>query len=80
MTPVNNKSLLAFIFGQMEKLDAKEIDNETAKSQANLSKQANNALKYELDRANTIMKLKQHNKENTDTLELRNVESKNFES
>ena len=64
----------------MEKLDAKEIDNETAKSQANLSKQANNALKYELDRANTIMKLKQHNKENTDTLELRNVESKNFES
>ena len=46
MTPVNNKSMLAFIFLQMEKLDNNEIDVQTASAQANLAKQANNALMY----------------------------------
>jgi hypothetical protein len=79
MKPVNSKSLLAFVFGQMEKLEKNEIDNETAKSQANLAKQANNLLKYELDRANTLIKIKQHNSLSGDNIELRNIESKNFE-
>lgn len=79
MKPVNSKSLLAFTFGQMEKLDKGEIDNEQAKSQANLIKQANNLLKYELDRAKTQMKLTEHNAIYKDGSMLRNIESKNFE-
>jgi hypothetical protein len=79
MKPVNSKSLLAFVFGQMEMLEKNEIDTETAKSQANLAKQANNLLKYELDRANTLIKIKNHNSLSGDNVELRNIESRNFD-
>ena len=81
MKPVNNKSLLGFIFDQMEKLDKKEISVDDAKAQANLSKQANNALRYELDRSNLLMKLDAHNALNTTKtkIELREAESKNFD-
>jgi len=77
MKPTNNKSLLHFIFNQMEKLDKKEIEVDEAKTQALLAKQANNALKYELDRANVEMKLAEHNRE-TARIDLRNVEGSNF--
>lgn len=77
MTPTNNKSLLHFIFGQMEKLDNKEIDIDQAKSMALLAKQANNSLKYELDRANVQMKLAEHNLDRI-RIDLRNAESSNF--
>lgn len=79
MKPVNSKSLLAFVFGQMEKLDSNEIDIQQASAQANLVKQANNLLKYELDRAKVLMQLGEHNKEYNNNLELREIESKNFE-
>lgn len=79
MTPVNNKSLLAFLFNQMEKLDSKEIDVEQAKAQANLAKQINNSMKYELDLAKTKIELSEHNKKSNENIELRNIESKNFE-
>jgi len=79
MTPVNNKSLIAFIFDQMEKLDSEKITVEQAKAQANLAKQVNNAMKYELDLVNTKMKIAEHNNTSTTKIELRNVESKNFE-
>ena len=79
MTPVNNKSLLHFIFDQMEKLDSGVIDVEKAKAQANLSKQANNALRYELDRAKTKMNLTVHNRQYSDNVELREAETKNFD-
>lgn len=79
MTPVNNKSMLAFIFGQMDKLDRNEIDVQTAAQQANLAKQANNALRYELDRSKVLMELAKHNAIYKDGLDLRNVESKPFE-
>jgi hypothetical protein len=77
MTPTNNKSLLHFIFNQMEKLDKKEIDIDEAKTQSLLAKQANNALKYELDRANVQMKLAEHNRD-TARVDLRNAEGSNF--
>ena len=32
MKPVNNKSLLAFLFDQMDQLNSKTIDVETAKA------------------------------------------------
>ena len=80
MNPTNNKVLFHFLFSQMEKLDKKEIDTETAKAQANLGKQVNNAMKYELDRANMKIKISQHNKENNDNIMLRELEGKNFEN
>ena len=79
MTPVNNKSLIAFLFDQMEKLDSNTIDVEQAKAQANLAKQVNNAMKYELDLASTKMKVAEFNKTNDLKVEIRNAESKNFE-
>ncbi len=79
MQPINNKSLLHFIFDQMEKLDQKEIDNNQARSQAQLAKQANNALKYELERAELIKELDLYNRQHGTKIEMRNVEGKNFE-
>ena len=79
MKPVNNKSLIAFIFDQMEKLDKGEIDVHKAREQANLSKQVNNAMKYELDRAKVKMELSRHNTTYKENITLRDVESKNFD-
>jgi hypothetical protein len=79
MKPVNNKSLIAFLFDQMDKLDNNTIDVEQAKAQANLAKQVNNAMKFELDLATTQMKLGEYNKTAEKKVELRNAESKNFE-
>lgn len=80
MKPVNNKSVIAFLFDQMEKLDTDVITVEQAKAQANLAKQVNNAIRYELDLVNTKMKVTEFNKVNDTMIELRNAESKNFES
>ena len=41
--------LLEFLSDIMKKLDNKEISIEEAKAQANLVKQSNNLLRYELD-------------------------------
>jgi hypothetical protein len=79
MKPVNSKSLLGFVFDQMEKLDKGEIDTQQAREQSNLVKQANNLLKYELDRSKVQMELTKHNAVYKDGLKLRDIESKNFE-
>lgn len=62
MKPKNTKTLLTFIFDQMDKLDRGEISTETAREQANLCKQANNTMRYDLDKATVQMKLSEHNK------------------
>jgi len=54
--PVNTKELLGHAFDTMMLLKAKAIDVDEAKAQANLLKQSNNILKYELDRAVSIKK------------------------
>ena len=79
MKPTNNKSLLNFIFDQMGKLDSGAIDVDQAKAQALLSKQANNSLKYEIDRSKVKMDLAKHNAIYKDGLDLREVESTNVE-
>jgi len=79
MKPVNNKSLIAFLFDQMNKLDENIIDVEKAKAQANLAKQVNNAMKYELDLAKVKMEISTFNNTSFTKVELRNVESKNFD-
>lgn len=71
----SNKDLLQFIYGQMEKLDKQKINIEEAKAQANLAKQANNIMKHELDRINTILKIDKHNREAGTDFQLRTIES-----
>lgn len=48
---VNSKELLKHAFNMMMLLKQKAINVEEAKAHANLLKQSNNLLKYELDRA-----------------------------
>lgn len=48
---MKTKAILDFLIQQMEKLDKGQISIEQAKEQANLAKQTNNVLRYELDRA-----------------------------
>lgn len=76
MQPVNTKSLLAFIFNQMERLNAGEIDAQTACAQAKLASQASNVLNYELKRTIVQMRMKQIGAgiDATD-IKLRNIES-----
>lgn len=79
MKPVNSKSLLAFVFDQMEKLDNKEIDTAQAGAQSKLIQQANNIIKNEVDRTRVKIQLERHNKEFGSSLVMREIESKNFE-
>lgn len=57
--PANTKSLLAFLFNQMDRLNRGEIDANTACAQAKLASQTCNLLNYELKRAVVEMKLKE---------------------
>lgn len=75
--PLNNKQLLDFIFQQMENLSDKKISVQEAQAQANLAKQANNLLKYELDRAKTLMKLTEHNINFQNCIKIRDIEQDN---
>lgn len=63
MKPTDNNTLLHFIFDQMDKLDNKQIDLEQARVQAQLIKQANNTLRYELDRTSVQLEVSRHNKD-----------------
>lgn len=80
MSIVNNKSMIMHLFSQMEKLDKGEVTVIEAAQQANLAKQVNNCLKYELDRAQLKMELTKHNAIYKDGLMLREAELKNFNS
>lgn len=53
---VSSKELLKHSFNIMMLLKAKAVSVDEAKAQSNLIKQANNLLKYELDRATAIQK------------------------
>lgn len=80
-TPVNTKSLLAFIFGQMGKLDRKEITASEAMAQAKLSSQASNLLNYELKRTMVQIKLQEIGKSLPDEAPvIREIESKKFDN
>lgn len=80
MKPANSKSLLHFLFDQMDKLDKKEIDVQTANQMANLAKQANNVMSYELKRVDTMIRLSEHNKQYDDNITLREVDAKGFDN
>lgn len=79
-TPCNTKSLLAFIFNQMEKLNNGEIDANTACAQAKLASQASNVLNYELKRTIVQMRMQQMGMGIDSTnIRLREIESKPFD-
>lgn len=63
---VNSKELLKHSFNMMMLLKQKAINVEEAKAHANLLKQSNNLLKYELDRAIAYQKFEK--------LEIRDIE------
>lgn len=65
----STKSIFAHLCDQMDKLNSGSISVEEAKAQANLSKQANNLLKYELDKAVAVAKY-------GDDIEVYNIETK----
>lgn len=58
-----NQSLYSQIRAQMDKLDTGEITVDVAKGQASLAKQANNCLRYELDKTALLLKIEQANSE-----------------
>jgi hypothetical protein len=79
-TPVNTKSLLAFIFNQMEQLNNGDIDANTACAQAKLASQASNLLNYELKRTLVTMQLEQRGLGiKASDVRLREIESKGFD-
>lgn len=79
-TPVNTKSLLAFIFNQMERLNSGEIDSTIACAQAKLAGQACNVLNYELKRSIVNMRLLEIGADVKDSqLKVREIESKPFD-
>ena len=80
MKPVNSKSLFSFVCDQMEKLSSNSISVDEAKAQANLCKQANNLLKYEIERTKVLMEVKTFNSQNNTEIELREIESKSFDN
>lgn len=59
----------------MERLSQKKITVDEAKGQAALAKQANNLLRYEIDRVKTEMKIIDFNKEKQTLLSIREIES-----
>lgn len=78
--PVNTKSLLSFIFNQMERLNSGEIDWQTANAQAKLASQASNLLNYELKRTIVEIRLKEIGGGiQATTPRLREIESKGFD-
>lgn len=62
----NSESIFKHLCDQMKKLSAGVISVDEAKGQATLAKQANNILRFELDRAKYVDKFGQEN--------LRNIE------
>jgi len=75
--PVNSKSLLAFIFNQMKKLQDGEITPAEACAQAKLAGQANKLYENELKRTAIQIKMKELGIEATPMI--REIESKAFD-
>ena len=78
MKPVNTKSLLAFIFGQMDALQQGKITPNEAIAQAKLASQASNILNYELKR--TAMEIALENMGRAVSAQLRDIESIEFDN
>lgn len=58
---VTNLTLLEFIFRQMELLDSGKINSDTARSQAQLAKQANSAMRFGIEKTDLKLRVDYHN-------------------
>ena len=79
MKPVNNKSVAAHLFSLLEQVQNDEVSIEKAIASTKITNELNKCFKYEVDRADVKMRIEKHNKEFNSNIELREVESKNFE-
>ncbi len=79
MKPVNEKSLVHFLFDQMDRLDRDEISVVKAQAQAKLANEATKLFKMEMDRARLVMDLQVHAKESGKIVELRELAAKGFD-
>ena len=78
--PCNAKSLLAFTFGLMARLDRGEITVAEACAQSKLISQANNTMKNEILRAALKLKMyESHTGIASSEVRLREIESKPFD-
>lgn len=75
MKPENTKTLLHFVFDQMNQLDEGLISVEQVKQQSNLIRNATDIFKVENDIARVKMELTKHNKNFSDNIVLRNIET-----
>lgn len=57
------------LFSQMEKLDRKEIDCETARAQSHLGRQVNNVVRNNVMVNNTMLAIRRHNIQHGDNLQ-----------
>lgn len=71
---MTNRALFEHVCGQMDLLAKKKISVDDAKAQASLAKQANNLLRYELDRAKAEAKLHEYNTRNKTEFSIREIE------
>lgn len=72
---MSNQELFAHVCTQMDLLARKKISVDDAKAQAGLAKQANNLLRYELDRAKAEARLHEYNTRNKTEFSIRDIES-----
>ena len=79
MKPVNYKSLLHFIFEQMEKLNNEEIDIHKAKAQSSFAKDAVRIQEYELKKTQMDIKVREFNLKYGSDVKIRNIEIKDFD-
>lgn len=76
--PINEKTHKHFMFHQMEKLSKGEIDVQHANAMCNISGKITAINRTEHSRANLLMKIRKHNYEFKDNVELRELDYKNF--
>lgn len=79
MKPVNNKSLLHFIFETMEKVNNKEITMKEADTIANLASKAISIQRFENEMALTEIKVREFNVKFGSNLEIRKLDAKSFD-
>lgn len=78
MTPVNNKSFIAHMYSQLERLANGDITAKDASAYASIASQINKAFDYELKR--TAVQIRLYEIGQLSEATLRNIESKGFDN
>lgn len=78
MTPVNNKSFIAHMYSQLERVANGDMDAKAGSTYASIASQINKAFDYELKRAAVQIRLYEIGQ--LSEVKLRNIESKGFDN